>query len=57
MPSLMRAVSLLWMACIATATAQEYPDPKRFESEILRFEQQDGTVMTDIFVYATTTCI
>ena len=45
MSTLLRALSLAWLACIATATAQQYPDPKRFESEILQFEQQDRLQM------------
>jgi lysophospholipase L1-like esterase len=48
MSTLLRALSLAWLACIATATAQQYPDPKRFENEILQFEQQDRLQMPPV---------
>jgi hypothetical protein len=46
------ALSLLWLACAAVAHGQEYPDPKRFENEILRYEEQDRAQMppTDAIV-------
>jgi lysophospholipase L1-like esterase len=39
--SFLRVLALLWVGCITVAEAQQYPDPKRFENEILRFEEQD----------------
>ncbi|MEY2855464.1 MAG: hypothetical protein RL030_2596 [Pseudomonadota bacterium] len=35
------AVAQLWAGCSLAASAQQLPDPQRFEAEILRFEQQD----------------
>ena len=32
---------LAWGACAQLAYAQQFPDPRRFEPEILQFEQQD----------------
>ncbi len=40
-----RALFLLWLACAAGAHGQELPDPKRFETDILRFEEQDREQM------------
>lgn len=39
------ALFLLWLACAAVAHGQELPDPKRFETDILRFEEQDREQM------------
>ena len=35
------AVLLAWSACAFPASAQQFPDPRRFESEIAAFERQD----------------
>ena len=40
-----RLAYLLLVACIGVARAQQYPDPKRFENEIVAYEQQDRRQM------------
>jgi lysophospholipase L1-like esterase len=42
---MLRSLLLLCVACVGTAQAQQYPDPKRFESEIVQYEQQDAKQM------------
>jgi lysophospholipase L1-like esterase len=39
--SMLSAMLLTWVACTQLACSQQFPDPKRFESEIAAFEQQD----------------
>ncbi len=39
--TLLFAVSVSWIACAFPAHAQQFPDPRRFESAIVEFEQQD----------------
>jgi lysophospholipase L1-like esterase len=48
MTAMLRRLLLIGLACVASAQAQEQPDPKRFENEILRFEQQDRVQMPPV---------
>jgi len=40
-----RRTLLLLVACVGVTQAQQYPDPKRFEKEIVAYEQQDRRQM------------
>jgi lysophospholipase L1-like esterase len=42
---MLRALSLLFLLCATVAHGQEGADPKRFENEILRYEEQDREQM------------
>ncbi|HMA12238.1 MAG TPA: GDSL-type esterase/lipase family protein [Steroidobacteraceae bacterium] len=42
---MLRALTLLCLTCATGTQAQDYPDPRRFESEILQFETQDRRQM------------
>jgi lysophospholipase L1-like esterase len=45
---LQRSLALTLLALVLPAFAQQYPDPTRFESEILQFEKQDRVAMPPV---------